>query len=388
MSPTLTGNVLSWASDPEPKAMAQAQRTAAMPFVHGHVALMPDMHLGMGATIGSVVATKGAIMPSAVGVDIGCGMHAMLTPFTSAHLPDGLDQLHAQIARSVPAGVGQGHETGGRGSTAIDSLIADGRVDLTPKQRSKAATQMGSLGSGNHFVEVCLDELDRVWLMLHSGSRGIGNELATQHIECAKGLMKQMFIHLEDPDLAYLVEGTPEFDAYINAMLWAQDWALANRDTMLEAVAKDFARFVGCDFQPLETVRCHHNFCEMEHHHGQNVWVTRKGAIRARTGDVGVIPGSMGTRSYIVKGKGSAASYQSSSHGAGRLMSRMAAKRDLDLDGLRSAMAGKAWNESNAAKLIDEDPRSYKDIEQVMADQDDLVEIRHTLSQILNFKGV
>lgn len=384
--PNKTGNVLNWASDLDPNALDQAQRAAAMPFVAGHVALMPDAHVGMGATIGSVIPTEGAIIPSAVGVDIGCGMIAAELPFTSDVLGDDLTKLHGYIESVVPAGVGRGHDTE---QTALADLREAARKgpELTDSQWSTAAKQMGTLGSGNHFVEVCLDERDRVWVVLHSGSRGIGNQIAKQHIEGAKGLMRRYFIDLDDPDLAYLAEGTPEFDAYIMGMLWAQDYALANREVMMDAVLRQVAAFIGYNFVESQRINCHHNFTEREHHMGRNVWITRKGAIRARTGDLGVIPGSMGTRSYIVEGNGNPASYCSCSHGAGRKLSRGQARRQLDLDGLREQMAGKAWNADQANELLDEDPRSYKDIDQVMADQTDLVTVRHTLSQVLNYKG-
>ncbi len=385
MSPTRVGNVVSWASDIEIATIDQAQRAASLPFIHGHVALMADAHIGKGATIGSVLATTGAVIPSAVGVDIGCGIAAVETPFTSGDLPDDLSGLHSLIAMAVPAGVGRGH---GRVADRASELLADPRVELSQKQEHTAGTQLGSLGSGNHFVEVCLDERDHVWIVLHSGSRGIGNQLATVHIEAAKGLMKQYFIELDDPDLAYLVEGTSEFDEYIAAMLWAQDYAATNRDAMVDAVIDQLGVFLGQLFVAVSRINCHHNFCELEHHDGHNVWVTRKGAIRARTGDFGVIPGSMGTRSYIVRGKGSAASYHSSSHGAGRRLSRGRARRELDLDGFRAQMVGKTLNDADATRLIDEDPRAYKDIDQVMNDQRDLVEIVHTLTQVLNYKGV
>jgi tRNA-splicing ligase RtcB len=383
--PTRHGDVLNWASDLDPNALDQAQRTAAMPFVAGHVALMPDAHVGMGATIGSVIPTEGAIIPAAVGVDIGCGMIAAELPFTSDILGDDLTRLHSHIAQVVPAGVGRGHD---RDQQAVTDLMTRARKpELAPKQQSTAAKQMGTLGSGNHFVEICLDERDRVWVVLHSGSRGIGNQLAKQHIESAKGLMRRYFIDLDDQDLAYLVEGTPEFDDYITAMLWAQDYALANRETMMDAVLTQVAAYIGHHFDESRRINCHHNFTEREHHHGRNLWITRKGAIRARTGDLGVIPGSMGTRSYIVEGAGSPASYTSCSHGAGRRLSRGQARRQLDLDGLRQQMTGRAWNSDQAEQLLDEDPRSYKDIDQVMADQHDLVTIQHTLTQVLNYKG-
>jgi len=380
--PTKTGNVLSWASDIEDATIEQAQLAAQMPFVKGHLALMPDAHIGKGATIGSVIPTEGAIMPAAVGVDIGCGMIAAELPFTSADLPDELDALHHSISRSVPAGVGQGHDT------ARNIAMPD--FTLTQKEEKAALTQMGSLGSGNHFVEVCLDERDRVWVVLHSGSRGVGNQLASRYIEKAKGNMKAYFIDLPDPDLAYLVQGTDDFNEYIAAMLWAQDWAMANRQTMMDAVLKDvgYAFGLGGPATATTLVNCHHNFSAMENHHGRNVWLTRKGAIRARQGDLGVIPGSMGTRSYIVEGLGNPASYDSCSHGAGRRLGRGQARRTLDIATLQTQMEGKAWNSDNAEALIDEDPRAYKAIEQVMEDQADLVRPLHTLSQILNYKGV
>lgn len=388
MSPKMHGNVLSWASDIDPEAIAQAQRAASLPFVHGHLALMPDAHVGAGATIGSVIPTKGAVIPSAVGVDLGCGMAAVETELTSRDLPDNLDELHNRIAESVPAGVGAGHDAADEAFNALHQRAVSRGVEMTVRQTAMAARQLGSLGSGNHFVEVCLDERDRVWVVLHSGSRGIGNQLARVHIEQAKRLMKQYFIELEDPDLAYLVQGTDEFNRYIEAMLWAQDYALANREVMLAAVLGEFSAWLGRPVPQCRTVNCHHNFCQMEHHHGADVWVTRKGAVSAREGQWGIIPGSMGTRSYIVQGLGSAASYESCSHGAGRRLSRGQAKRELDLAGLEAQMAGRVWNSNNAEALLDEDPRAYKDIDQVMADQADLVRPVHTLSQILNYKGV
>ena len=304
MPPTRHNNVLNWASDLDPRALEQAQRTAAMPFVAGHVALMPDAHVGLGATVGSVVATSGALIPAAVGVDLGCGMIAVETDLTSAALPDNLDALHAKIRAAVPAGVGQGHD-----DNPVDVFELLGRpsgTELDDRLETKARSQYGSLGSGNHFVEVCLDERDHVWVVLHSGSRGIGNELASRHIEGAKGLMAQYFITLEDPDLAYVAEGTDAFERYVADMLWSQRYAMANRERMMDlTLAEVFTHLGGTE---LDRINCHHNFCELENHHGRNVWVTRKGAIRARTGDRGVIPGSMGTRSYIVSGLGSPAS--------------------------------------------------------------------------------
>lgn len=391
MSPTMHGNVLSWASDIEPATIEQAAKTARLPFLAGHLALMPDAHIGFGSTVGSVIPTKGAIIPAAIGVDIGCGMIAVETDRTADHLPDTLEPLLARIEQVVPAGVGQGHGDAS-GHTPRERrwhAFTNGQASppMSTKQANKAFAQFGSLGAGNHFVEVCLDERDTVWLVLHSGSRGIGNQLATQHIDGAKGLMKKLFVTLEDPDLAYLVEGTPEFDAYITAMLWSQDYAMANRAAMVDAAVPALLDACGGG-AVVDTVNCHHNFTERENHMGKNVWLTRKGAIRARVGDRGVIPGSMGTRSYIVAGLGNAASYSSCSHGAGRRLSRGRARRELSVESFRESMAGKTWLAGQAEKLLDEHPASYKDIDAVMADQADLVTIEHTLHQVLNYKGL
>ena len=391
--PTRNSNVLSWATDLDDRTLEQAERSASLPIVPGHVALMPDAHFGYGATVGSVIPTEGAVVPSAVGVDIGCGMIAAQLPITSHDLPDDLQRLHGMIARDVPAGVGQGHSAEHRADEPPALPITSGEEWWTHKLVDKAHAQFGSLGSGNHFVEVCLDEADRVWIVLHSGSRGVGNQLANHHIDGAKALAAAATVELPDRDLAYLSEGTPEFDAYIADMLWAQDYAMGNRQRMLGLVHAAVARFLGRGLDELaivDEINCHHNFTELETHVidgvERDVWLTRKGAIRARVGDRGVIPGSMGAESFVVSGRGVAESYQSCSHGAGRRMSRAAARKRLDHDTLRSAMAGKAWN-GNAKALIDEDPRAYKDINEVMAAQADLVEIQHTLSQILNYKG-
>lgn len=387
--PTKHDNVLVWGSDIEPATIDQAAQAARMPFIAGHLALMPDAHVGKGSTVGSVIPTNGAIIPAAIGVDIGCGMIAVETDRTAEHLPDDLTPLLSAIEQSVPAGVGQGHDVATEHWRNWLNARFNGRErpDLTEKEAAKASTQFGSLGSGNHFVEVCLDERDHVWLVLHSGSRGVGNMLASRHIEGAKGLMKRYFIELEDPDLAYLVEGTPEFDAYITAMLWAQEYAMQNRAAMVDAALPKLFAATGGGVE-VERVNCHHNFTERENHHGRNVWLTRKGAIRARTGDLGVIPGSMGTRSYIVEGLGNPASYNSCSHGAGRRLSRGRARRELTVESFVASMEGKTWQGDMADKLLDEHPDSYKDIDQVMADQSDLVTVKHTLRQVLNYKGL
>lgn len=374
--------LLSWAPDIEPQALEQAERSSRLPFIHGHVALMPDAHWGMGATVGSVIPTKGAIIPAAVGVDIGCGMIASRLNITSASLPDNLADLHHGITMAVPAGVGQGHDVA-RELEAHANTAAWAKYGESLEQT--AAKQLGSLGSGNHFVEVCLDESDAAWVVLHSGSRGVGNKLASVHIDIAKGLMKQWFIDLEDPDLAYLVQGTPQFGDYIKDMTWAQHYAMENRRLMMAATLKAFESFMGGSLTADETINCHHNFTQMEHHKGQDVWLTRKGAIKAGEGDRGVIPGSMGTRSYIVSGLGNTASYCSCSHGAGRRLGRKEAKRQLTVESLNEAMAGITWNGGD--ELLDEHPLAYKDIDQVMENQRDLVTIDHTLHQILNYKG-
>lgn len=384
MPELIRDNVLSWATDVGDKTLDQAARSAAMPFVPSHIALMPDAHYGIGATVGSVIPTQGAIMPAAVGVDIGCGMVAAKTDLTSHDLGDNLDALMPLVERRIPAGVGKAHETA-VGAVAY-SHLGTPATELSAKQESTATTQFGTLGSGNHFVEVCLDEHDDVWVVLHSGSRGIGNQLAQRAIEQAKGLMKQMFIELPDPDLAYFVEGTPEFDRYIEDMLWAQRYAMASRAVMMDAALRSLFEVVGRGAE-VDRVNCHHNFTQRERHLGRELWVTRKGAIKADVGDRGVIPGSMGTRSYIVSGRGVASSYTSCSHGAGRRMSRHEARRRLSVESLSDAMAGKRWNSDHALELLDEHPEAYKDIDEVMEAQRDLVTVAAVLHQVFNYKG-
>lgn len=395
MPELLAPKLLSWASEIDENTVEQAVRSSELPFVQPHVALMPDAHFGYGATVGSVIPTQGAIIPSAVGVDIGCGMIAANLGITASDLPDDLHPLHSRIAQAVPSGVGKGRELGsGPAGDPVgfpDWPLTSDRWGKDWKQ--SALTQFGSLGSGNHFIEICLDESDTVWVVLHSGSRGVGNKVASMHIDGAKGLMKRMFIDLPDPDLAYFVEHTREFDEYITDMLWAQDYAMGNRTAMLQAVLNEVATFLNRPIVVVDEINCHHNFTEREHHMGRNLWITRKGAIRAREGDRGVIPGSMGARSYIVSGKGMPASFCSCSHGAGRRMSRGRAKRELDVETLERQMEGIAWNAGpgtrpgNASQLLDEDPRAYKPIDEVMAAQSDLVTVEHELRQILNYKG-
>jgi len=393
MPQTINPKLLSWASDIDPETIRQAEKTARLPIVEGHVALMPDAHVGIGATVGSVIPTSGAVIPSAVGVDIGCGMIAAELDVTESQLPDNLEPLLHRIERAVPAGVGRGH-SGKRGVAAAsagqtaDAWLAAHRpaTVLSADQANKAASQFGSLGSGNHFFELCVDERSRAWVVLHSGSRGIGNQLAQAHIAKAKRLAKEAMLSLEDVDLAWFVQGTRQFDAYVTDMLWAQDYARANRDQMMDNAMTEIFAFLGFG-RETRRINAHHNFAQREVHDGRELWITRKGAIQAGEGDLGVIPGSMGTRSYIVRGKGSAASWRSCSHGAGRRHSRTKARKLYTAADLAAQMQGKTWLKGRAAALVDEIPMAYKDIDQVMADQGDLVEVLHTLHQVLNYKG-
>ena len=385
MPTVVNPRLVSWASDIDPETITQAEKTSRLPIVAGHVALMPDAHVGLGATVGSVIPTTGAVIPAAVGVDIGCGMVAAELDLTEDQLPDSLDPLLGRIERAVPAGVGRGHDRVER--AAHDWLAARApATELSADQAAKAARQFGTLGSGNHFLELCVDERGRVWVVLHSGSRGIGNQLAQLHIAGARRLATDLELRLEDRDLAYLTEGTPEFEAYIADMLWAQDYARANRDQMMDNAMREILAFFGTG-RETRRINCHHNFTEREVHDGRELWVTRKGAIRAGADDLGVIPGSMGTATYIVAGKGNAQSWRSCSHGAGRRYSRTKAKKLFDASDLAEQMAGKVWLSDRAASLIDEIPAAYKDIDQVMADQADLVTVLHTLRQVLNYKG-
>lgn len=373
--------LLSWASVVDDGTIRQAEMAARLPVVYDHVALMADAHAGIGATVGSVIPTENAIIPAAVGVDIGCGMIASLTSLMASDLPDDLSPLMGLVERRIPAGVGAGHD---RYTEGIMAQIGRPFSDITPKQQETMWTQFGSLGSGNHFAEVCLDEWDRVWTVLHSGSRGIGNQLANVHIKLARAQHQA----LEDPDLAYFLDGTPEFRAYIHDMLWAQEYAFGSRQKMANALNKSLAEVCGrAQGIVVDIINCHHNFTVREEYDGRQLWITRKGAIRAREGDRGVIPGSMGTRSYIVRGKGVTASWNSCSHGAGRVMSRGEAKRSLTIDSLTEAMKGKTWLADKAEALLDEAPDAYKDIDQVMADQEDLVTVDAVLSQVFNYKG-
>jgi tRNA-splicing ligase RtcB len=381
----INDKLISWASEIDEQTVRQAEKTARLPIVEGHVALMPDAHLGIGATVGSVIPTACAVIPAAVGVDIGCGMIAAELDVIEDQLPDSLEPLLGRIERAIPAGVGRGHDRAARNA---QRWLAEHRpaTELAGGRAEKAAKQFGTLGAGNHFFELCVDERARVWVVLHSGSRGVGNQLASMHIDRARRLAKDLQLVLEDPNLAYFVEGTEEFDGYIADMLWAQDYARANRDEMMDAAMREVFEFLGTG-RETRRINCHHNFTQRERHGEHELWITRKGAIKAGAGDLGVIPGSMGTRSYIVRGKGNAASWMSCSHGAGRRHSRTQAKKLFSTDDLARQMQGKVWLSHRAGALLDEIPAAYKDIDQVMADQTDLVEVVHTLRQVLNYKG-
>ncbi|WP_350353120.1 RtcB family protein [Microbacterium sp. A8/3-1] len=385
----LSARLLSWASLIDEKTLAQAHTTARMPFIHPHLALMPDAHLGKGATVGSVIPTLGAIIPAAVGVDIGCGMIAVRTQFTRSDLEGReLAELREQIERAIPLSAGRYNNkvvaTAEPRIAELEALAEKNGFD--PAQYAgNWRLQLGTLGSGNHFIEVSVDELDRVWLFLHSGSRGVGNKIAMKHISVAQRLATQWWIDLPDPDLAYLVEGTPEFTRYIRELRWAQHFALLNREEMMDRVVRQVSEFLGAAVDEQQRINCHHNFTESEKHFGKQVWVSRKGAIQADAGRPGLIPGSMGTASYVVEGLGDPQSLNSSPHGAGRNFSRSTARKTFTHEQLREAMVGIEFRDTDA--FIDEIPQAYKPIDQVMADAAGLVSIRHTLRQLVNVKG-
>jgi tRNA-splicing ligase RtcB len=381
----------------EDAARRQLFNIAALPFIHSHVAVMPDVHLGKGATVGSVIATKGAIVPAAVGVDIGCGMMAVRTTLTASDLPDSLAKLRSGIEAAVPHG-GIGLKGGWKdgvpnavGRLFADSGLADGLRELEEKHPAihgaQSVTHLGSLGGGNHFIEVCLDEEDRVWAMLHSGSRGIGNRIGTFFIARAREALdqRQLTRPLPDKDLAWLEEGEPLFEDYVAAVAWAQEFARHNREVMMAAVLRVMRQQLPAFQMQKQAINCHHNYVEREAHFGASVWVTRKGAVKAGAGDLGIIPGSMGAKSYIVRGKGNAQSFQSCAHGAGRKMSRGEAKRRFTLADHVAATAAVECRKDQG--VIDETPMAYKDIDAVMAAQDDLVEIVHALRQVVCVKG-
>jgi tRNA-splicing ligase RtcB len=377
----------------EPQARLQLVNISRLPIVHHHVAAMPDVHLGIGATVGSVIPTKQAIIPAAVGVDIGCGMMAARLSLTERDLDEkSLTKVFHQISRDVPVGFEQHDERDVRG-TAV-TPFAKGLKRILEKhpgiqkrigKNSHWTRQLGTLGGGNHFIEVCVDEAGGVWVMLHSGSRGIGNAIGSYFIELAKKDAEGNNVQLPDRDLAYFPEGARHFDDYVDAVGWAQDYARANREEMMDLVIEAMRRHLPAFEVTREAVNCHHNYVERERHYGDDVWLTRKGAIRARQGELGIIPGSMGARSYIVRGKGAPESFDSCAHGAGRRMSRNQAQKCFKVEDLVSQTHGVICRKDRG--VIDEIPGAYKDIDEVMANQSDLVEVVHTLKQVLCVKG-
>jgi len=383
----------------EDEARAQLSNLAKLPFVHKWVAAMPDVHVGVGATVGSVVPTDGAIIPAAVGVDIGCGMIAARTSLTARDLPDSLRAVREAIEAAVPHGRTNNGGPGDRGAWGeLPAPVAEAWDALRPGYEAIAAKHprvargvapehLGTLGTGNHFIELCLDEVDRVWVMLHSGSRGVGNRVGSFFIAVAREEMKRWFVHLPDENLAYLPEGTTLFDDYVAAVGWAQDFARVNRELMMRAtVAAMRASGALPPFDAhLEAVNCHHNYVAKERHFGKAVWVTRKGAVRAGEGELGIIPGSMGARSYIVRGRGEPESFCSCSHGAGRAMTRTKAREVFTLEDHARATAGVECRKD--ADVIDETPGAYKDIDAVMHAQRALVDVVHTLKQVVCVKG-
>lgn len=382
----------------EETAKAQLNNIASLPFIHKWVAAMPDVHAGKGATVGSVIPTKNAIIPAAVGMDLGCGMIAARTGLMAADLPDNLGAVRTAMEAAVPHGRSHDGGPNDRGAWQdIPADVADAWRQLADRfkavcerhprlERCNHVNHLGTLGTGNHFIEVCLDQDQRVWLMLHSGSRGVGGRIGNHFITLAKREMERWFIQLPDKDLAYLPEGSQYFDDYVEALSWAQDYARLNREVMMARVVKAVRQALGREFPArLEAVNCHHNYVEKENHYGANIWVTRKGAVRAREGDLGIIPGSMGARSYIVRGLGHPESFCSCSHGAGRVMTRAEAKRSISLEA--HAVATRGVECRRDAEVIDESPAAYKPIDAVMAAQSDLVEIVHTLKQVVCVKG-
>lgn len=384
----------------EDQARAQLDNIASMPFIHKHVAIMPDVHWGMGATVGSVIPTKNAIIPAAVGVDIGCGMMAHKTNLRAEDLPDNLFGIRSAIEARVPHGRTDNGGKNDRGAWDVPSDVAALKftahaaglkeiVEKHPKiaqAAERASNHLGTLGTGNHFIELCLDEDDYVWVMLHSGSRGIGNRIGSYFIELAKQDMRKWFINLPDMDLAYLPEGTDHFNDYLQAVAWAQKFARSNREVMMEATLAAIRSVITKPFySELMAVNCHHNYVSYERHFGENILVTRKGAVSAKKDELGIIPGSMGAKSFIVRGLGNRESFCSCSHGAGRSMSRSEAKRRFTLEDHIAATQGVECRKDE--DVIDETPKAYKDIDAVMAAQSDLVEIVHTLKQVICVKG-
>ena len=375
-----------WTDDVEASAAQQLIRTGALPFVVRHVAAMPDTNWGMGATVGSVIATKDAICPAAVGVDIGCGMAAVKTSLPASALDGKLGRLRASIERGVPVGFHQRREPHPRGAELLAAAAKQGLPSVASDgEKKKAALQCGTLGGGNHFIEICVDQDDdRVWALLHSGSRNIGKVTAERHIGKAKGLMKRLAVDLPDPDLAYFATGTREFDAYVRDLQWCQDFARVNREIMLDEVLRDLRHEVG-DFTTEMPVNCHHNYVAWERHFGEDVMVTRKGAIRAGRGEPGIIPGSMGTGSFIVRGLGNPEAFESAPHGAGRKMSRGEARRRFTREDLAKQTEGVECRKDTG--VLDEIPGAYKPIGEVIENSSDLVEVVARLKQVVCVKG-
>jgi tRNA-splicing ligase RtcB len=382
----------------ESAAREQVSRVATLPFVHGHVALMPDVHMGIGATVGSVIATRGAVIPAAVGVDIGCGMIALKTNLRANELPDSLSRVRSAIEAAVPHGRTDNGGANDRGAWRhVPDQVATLWGSLEPRFRrivekhpkigqSNHVRHLGTLGGGNHFIEVCLDESGAVWIMLHSGSRGVGGRIGSYFIELAKEDMRALLVDLPDMDLAYLSEGTDYFADYVEALGWAQDFALQNRALMMRATISALERTLRRKLEAAEVaVNCHHNYVSREHHLGADVLVTRKGAVSAREGELGIIPGSMGARSYIVRGKGNPDSFHSCSHGAGRVMSRREAKRRFSLQDHELATRGIECRKD--ADVLDETPAAYKDVDAVIRAQSDLIDVVHVLNQVVCVKG-
>ncbi len=381
----------------EHEAKLQLEKTAKMPFIFHHIAVMPDVHVGKGSTVGSVIPTLEAVIPAAVGVDIGCGMIAAKTTLTAADLPDNLSRVRSAIERAVPHGRSPGRrDKGSWGDTPPENVdeawreLAPGFARITEKyphlEKTNNRMHLGTLGTGNHFVEVCLDESQAVWFMLHSGSRGVGNAIGSHFIALAKDDMRHLMVNLPDQDLAYFPEGTQHFDDYVEAVEWAQSFARLNREIMMHNVVRAVRRSIPKPFEShVEAVNCHHNYVSREHHFGEDILVTRKGAVSARAGELGIIPGSMGARSYIVRGLGNEDSFHSCSHGAGRKMSRTEARKRFTLEDHRAATAGVECRKD--AEVLDETPAAYKDIDAVMSAQQELVEVVHTLKQVICVKG-
>jgi tRNA-splicing ligase RtcB len=386
-----------WTDAVEPQAIQQLLNVAALPIVHGHVAAMPDVHSGIGATVGSVIPTRQAIIPAAVGVDIGCGMNAVRLTLSAKDLPDNLRSLRGAIEDAVPVGFeqheaskvrGSAHERTARQLSDRLDIIVGKHAGVMKMQRQFARTwicQLGTLGGGNHFIELCLDQDQRVWVMLHSGSRGLGNVLGRYFIAAARKDMQRHKLNLPDKDLAYFSEGSELFDDYVEAVQWGQDYAWLNRREMMRLVLDALKRELPSFQNDGEAINCHHNYVAQEEHFGERLFITRKGAISAREGELGIIPGSMGAKSYIVRGLGNPDSFCSCSHGAGRRMSRTEAKRRFNRRDLEEQTAGVECRKDGG--VIDEIPGAYKDIDEVMANQSDLVEVVHTLKQVLCIKG-